>query len=533
MVKKLKIRKLVDNWTFPLVLLFFFIRILQWIKSFGWHSKKDGWRTATRSYLRTEHSKFILAVFRLNLWSDKPLSGNKSFTLAKNHIIERLALFLRDHSIIHRQLKWGRFSAKEENKYPVDIIYADFFDNGILKNIEPYFDLRWNLSEAINESLRKELNYAIIDTYNELLNLKDVERPRRLKSNLIKWIRAHPELRKIQKESISYIERVLNSVFIYFEMLPLNNEYADEGRFKYPNFIKRKHPGFGIFNICCRLTADYSEADLWFQTSHISIDGVATQEILSALKSEWTTCGDLVFPSMFDGEKKNNEIIPEQCSTEGGENARYHASKFIDFSALLKIREKLNLRYKDKLSAPITIISMFGWGLSHHDVFRGCKFLFPVDLPSTSGDKQTLGFVIIRPSLYFNKHAHKDNFLAYQQEFNRRLYRTQTRINEIYKLFEIFALAPPPVYWLAQKFMKSVFSELLGTVVITTIKDADFFIAPFSDVILDGFIAFGNFSIPTKDKRKAGLVSVKSAKDKTILYIDAVEKVAADFNKYL
>ena len=81
--------------------------------------------------------------------------------------------------------------------------------------------------------------------------------------------------------------------------------------------------------------------------------------------------------------------------------------------------------------------------------------------------------------------------------------------------------------------MKNLFSAVLGSVVITTIKDADFFIAPSSDVILDGFIAFGNFSIPTKDDKMAGMVSVKTAKDKVKRYLDAVEEVAGDFGKYL
>ena len=81
--------------------------------------------------------------------------------------------------------------------------------------------------------------------------------------------------------------------------------------------------------------------------------------------------------------------------------------------------------------------------------------------------------------------------------------------------------------------MRAGLSELIGSVVITTIKDADFFVAPFSDVILDGFIAFGNFSIPTEEDEMVGLVSVKSTRENTIKYIHAVEEVVADFGRYL
>ena len=100
-------------------------------------------------------------------------------------------------------------------------------------------------------------------------------------------------------------------------------------------------------------------------------------------------------------------------------------------------------------------------------------------------------------------------------------------------MFEMLALLPSPIYWLTKKFMKSGLSELIGSVVITTIKDADFFVAPFSDVILDGFIAFGKYSIRTKDGGMVGLVSAKSTKENTIRYINAVEEVVADFGRYL
>ncbi|MFA5500927.1 MAG: hypothetical protein WC404_07610, partial [Candidatus Omnitrophota bacterium] len=336
--------------------------------------------------------------------------------------------------------------------------------------------------------------------------------------------------KKATEEAVYYLERVLNSTFIHFETLPHNDAHGDASRFKYPDLIKRKHPGFGVLNICCRLTADLREADLWFQISHIPIDGVPMQEVLNSLKMRWNTCGDLVFPSI---SHKKDEVTPELCSTKSGPEGRYHADQLIDFRPLLKIREELNSRYSAKLSSSITIISMLGWGLAHHDIFYERRFLFPIDLPPVNNKERTLGFVSIRPSDYIDNGALEDSFLEYELEFNRKLYRTQNRINGIYKLFETFALLPSPVYWLMQRFMKNLFSEVLGSVVITTIKDADFFIAPFSDVIIDGFIAFGNFSIPTKDSKVAGIVSVKTTEDKVTQYLNAIEEVAGDFSKYL
>jgi len=535
---KMKINELIDKWT-PSTLVFivflsFIILPLKVLKRFGYRSKGSGWRTITQSYLRTEHSKFILAAFRLNVWSDMLPGDDNDLALTKAHVVERLALFLRNHLITHLRLEWGRFSAKKEIKYPVDIVCADFNDDGTLNSIDPHFDSRWNVFGAISEGRKQLLNASIVNAYNALKDVKDEKRPGKLKKRLMKWIRANRSVsREEHAQSVDYLKKVLNSTFIHFETLPYPDKRGTTERFKYPNFMKRKHPGFGIFNICCRLTANYAEADFWFQISHILIDGVPMQEILNTFKAEWTTCGDPVFPSVTYEKKQGKEIVPDPCSTEGSERCLYSGSQFIDFRLFLKMREELTARYARELSAPITVISMLGWGLAHHDAFAGRKFLFPVDLPAVGKNERTLGFVAIRPSSYFSGHPDKDGFLVYQMEFNKRLYKTQARISEIYKLFETLALLPSPIYRLAKKFVRSGLSEMIGSVVITTIKDADFFVAPFSDIILDGFIAFGNFSMRTKDGDMVGLVSVKSTKENAIRYINAVEDVVADFGKYL
>ncbi len=509
----------------------FFDNILRRLTRLWKRPKEDGWRTAAQSYLRTEHSKFILAAFRLDLWSDIPRRKEISYVIAKRHLIERLALFLIDYPVTHRKLRWGKFSTRGERKEFIDIVCAEFNENGMLDKIEPYLDRSRNTFKSIDEGYRRRLNETIINTYNRLNNVKDEYRPGHLRKALAKWVREDPSIsKKATEEAAYYLERVLNSAFIHFEILPAGDAHGDAVRFRYPDLIKRKHPGLGVLNICCRLTADLKEADLWFQISHISIDGVPMQEILNSLKTRWKTCGDLILPPV---SHKKKDIVPELCSTKSGPSGKYHADQLIDFRPLLKIREDLNKRYAAKLSSPVTVISMLGWGLAHHHIFSQRRFLFPIDLPGVKNKDRTLGFVSIRPSLYIDNPILKDSFLEYQLKFNRKLYRTQARISGIYKLFEIFALLPSPVYWFMQKFMKILFSEVVGSVVITTIKDADFFIAPSSDVIIDGFIAFGNFSIPTKDGKAAGTVSVKAVKDKVSQYLGAVEEVAGDFGKYL
>ncbi len=495
-----------------------FEKILRRLKQISPQPTEDGWRVATQSYFRTEHSKFVLAVFRLDLWSDRPSSKDPSLAGAKRHVIERLAVFLKNHPILHKQLRWRMFSTQRTRKDLLDIVDADFHENGTLERVQLWLDTGHDRLELLHTDARNQLNATVIQAYNRLKDTRDEHRPRHLKKYL-------SQEADDSKENRQYLERTLNSPWIHFEILPP----ADAGRFQPPDFMKRKHPGLGGINLCCRLTADFTEADLWFQMSHILIDGVPTQKILSALKEQWGICGGLVLPST---SASKNEIPPLLCSTRSGKRARYSADQLIDFRPLLKVREELNQRYAGQLSESITVISMLGWGLAHEPLFAKHKFLFPIDLPSVHSEERTLGFVSIRPGLYIHNSILKDRFLAYQQAFNRKLSRARARTNGIYKLFELFAFLPPPAYWFMQKFMKWLFAEVLGSVVITMIKDADFFMAPFSDVISEGFIAIGNYSLATEDKQKVGIVSVKSTQGNVRQYLSAVRAVVSDFNQF-
>ena len=507
---------------------FSFNHILEILKRLRFLPKEDGWRTVTQAYLRREHTKFVLAAFRLDLWSDAPFQRERDLPAAQEHVLQRLVLFLKDHPLSYSQLLWGKFSTQVRAKSLQDIVCADFNDDGTLISIQPYLERGRGGFEFIHEENMKRLNDLMVHVYNRLLSVKDDQRPRRLKHELKKRVLAGAgHSKKETQESLTYLERLLNSTFIHFELLPPEESCLALRRFKYPDFLRRKHPGFGVMNILCRLTADFSEADLWFQISHVAIDGVPMQDILSSLKAQWKTCGDLVFPSVAHYPA---EVLPVQCTTEGGENSRYYADQIIDFRPLLKVREELNKLYARQLQAPITVVSLLGWGLAHQPVFSGRRFLFPVDLPSTRLGKRTLGFVSIRPESYIHNSRYQDGFLAYQQEFHRKLSKVSSKSGGIYKLFEISALLPPVVYWFVQKFMKNLYATVVGSVVITMIKDADFFMSPFSDMMLDGFIAFGNYSIPTEDHEEAGLVSAKSTKDKVTQYLAAVERVVTDFN---
>ena len=67
--------------------------------------------------------------------------------------------------------------------------------------------------------------------------------------------------------------------------------------------------------------------------------------------------------------------------------------------------------------------------------------------------------------------------------------------------------------------------EFTGTLGITIIKKADFFVAPASDIHTDGFIAFSNFSLPSAGGGKVGVVSMKGPKEKIQGYMDVLRDI--------
>ena len=119
---------------------FSFAHLLAKLKRLSILPKEDGWRTVTQAYLRREHTKFVLAVFRLDFWSDVPFRKDRDFFSAKKHILERLVLFFKHHPLTYGQLLWGKFSTHGKEKGPQDIVSADFNDDGTLKSIRPCLD---------------------------------------------------------------------------------------------------------------------------------------------------------------------------------------------------------------------------------------------------------------------------------------------------------------------------------------------------------------------------------------------------------
>lgn len=515
---ELKLRKLFDSWTPGVFILFVFMKILQILKKLGLRASESGWRKTMSAYLRTEHSKFALAVFGLDILSDLGRIKKLTREETENHIVVRLAEFLKTTPSSHWKVRWGRFGVFREPHFFMDIIKAEFKANGELVSIAPHFDTDKPSFHKLDNDTRRAAGDAIIENYNLVKNMRDERRPRILRGNLRRWERRQTTLSAdAKRELTAFVNRVLSGNFISFQSHAREGAYE---RFSLPDFINAKHAGLGLLNIACRLNAEMDEADFWFQFQHVPVDGVPMQEFLLSLKKAWGIRRHLVYPALDD----NPEPVPQPCSTD---KRWYQAHEFVDFRPFLAMRKKLNAKHGDAMGGPATVVSMIMWALAQHESLKGRKFIFPVELAAceSSGLERAPSAIFIRPAKFTNRKDPLRGFLDFQYQFNLKMHATRARKSESYEVLELFALTFPLLYTLTRKIMPYAVGEMTGTVGITMIKDADLFITPMSDLQSEGFFAVGNLAIPTEDGKKAGCVSVRAPKEMVPKYIEAIRGI--------
>ncbi len=504
---------------------FAMVKILGALRKAGIARNEDGWRKVTQSYLRTEQSRFALAVFGLDLWSDVKGELERTLASAKRHCLQRLVQFMKSQPMFHYELEWSTFDAKSRFKECVDMVEADFDKSGDLVRLEPHLDSETDAEKlgAMPVEVKDLLLRGIIQVYNETQDQNEKKRPIVLKKKWEQWLSKQsgtiPE--PWRHRAADFGTRILGATFIRFESLPAGRSADGAGRFQVPLFTQCKHPGLGMLNIVCRFFGDFHEADLWFQFSHIPVDGVPAQEILNKLKAEWGTRAGLLFPASGYHEG----IASEACSSDLGPGGVFHAYQFLDFRPFLRVRNELNKRYGRRAKQVISSAALLIWKLAQYKEFEDFKFAIPVDLRATAGRDRTLGFIFIRPGTYFDKQRPDRGFFVFQQEFNRQLFATRKRRSESYELLESYAAAPSALYAATSKFLMGPLKEFGGTLGITIIKKADFFVAPSSDAHKDGFIAFSNFSLPSEGGGKVGVVSMKGPREKIQKHMNVLRDV--------
>lgn len=522
---KLKMTRLIDHWSFGTVFLMGVVKLLQLLKKIGFRAEENGWRKASGIFLRKEHTKFILAAFRLNYFH-KDISSE--LETAKAVLISRLADFLRKNPACHWTSEAGLLMHRRKQVFFTDITEAEFTEDGRILKLVPYFDATRPAFAMLSEDLKEKALKQIIFCCNKTCGLPDPKRNRNIHKSLSWWVlRQYNLSRARQHELRLYINRILNGTFIQFSILTDDPQAFMKERFATPNTRYRGHPGFGLLNVFCRFTGDLAEADLWFQYHHVPVDGMPMQEILADLKKEWGSCGKVVYPALSSpaAERELYEFNRNVC----------RARIYVCFDEFLKLRKKINEKYYSRMGGPATVASMLIWGIAQHEDLGKRKFVFPVDtsLLVDYPMERTLSLVIIRPGKFFTPEKPLQGFIAYQREFNRHLFATRLGKSETYELLELYALIHPFFYYCTSKIMPKSLGEFIGTAGLTVLRDAEMFISPMTDVHFNGFIAIGNMKVPTEDSGNSSAVSFCGTKERVLQYIDAMQNLCKNCENLL
>ncbi|HBC88741.1 MAG TPA: hypothetical protein DCZ94_17505 [Lentisphaeria bacterium] len=525
-LRKMKMRRLIDRWSFGAFLIIMLIKFLQLLKKIGFKAKINGWRKVTGIFLRKEHSKFILASFRMNYLGGKTIPAE--IGLAKKILIDRLADFIRENPDCRWTISWGFFMTGRKRSFFTDIVEAEFSGEGNLLKLVPYFDSNYKASPLIGNDTMENVLSKLIISYNETRNVGEQKRSWVIYKKLRRWARkvkglsfkGHQDLRHI-------IRRLMNASFIQFQTLDRDEGKFIHSRMSTPDMRTCSHPGFGLLNMVCRFTSDYSEADLWCQYHHVPVDGIPMQEMLQNLKKEWGEVGTVIYPSLSGGGVKTEMLF---CG-----NDIYRAKIYISFERFLKFRKYLNDKYYVEMGGPATVSSMIIWGLAQQEYFRDKKFIFPVDtsLIMDNPKDRSISFIFILPRKFFNKKAPLEGFLKYQREFNQRVFATRLGKSESYELFELYAIVHPMFYHLLRYLMPKTLGEFVGTAGLTILKDAEMFICPISELHFNGFISLGNMSMPTEDGKTAGAVSICGTREQIDEYIKGIKYLTENFHVFL
>lgn len=527
-LRKLQMRRLIDRWSLSTLIFIIFIKVLQFMKKLGFKAEENGWRRASQVYLRKEHSKFCLASFRLDYLSGRKNESPCDFACARQILISRLAEFLKENPVFHWYLSWGRFAAKRGKRSFIDITEAEFDSKGNLLRIQPHFDGGFGKFETLTEQDRNDALAQIISMYNASRRVRDKKRPLLLTKKLKTWaIRTKKMSIRGQLEMRQFIKRILGGTFIHFEVIAEVPDKQIESRLSTPNFKRRKHPGGGLLNILCRFTADFKESDLWFQYHHVPVDGMPMQEMMEKLKLQWGEVGPVVYPALDSLGAK-----PEVFYFGGGV---FRARVYCNFSQILKMRRHLNEKYYNEMAGPASFASLLMWGLAHQASFYEHKFLFPVDTATFSdiAADRNISLLFIRPSEYFDEQDPFGGLLRFEREFNHRLFSTRVGKSESHEFLELCAMTHPLFYSFTRYFMPKALHEIIGTVGMSVIRNAEMFVSPLTDLQINGFLAIGNCRMPTEDGGEAGAVSVCGNKEQVRSYVRALKNVSENFEELI
>ena len=512
MAGKHRIRDMVDRWSPGVYVIMVLVKTFQLLGKMGLNRKEEGWRRATRAFMYAEHTKFIIGTFSLDIWSNSHIPENRSLEGASEHVAERLYSFLSGEGAIHDKVCLDGRDQVRVRKDQIDITIAEYSRDGDLVRIVPRID---PCDDDFKGVTREQVDRAIVRTFNETRNLGDRKRPVELMRKLGKTLKGEGEM--------DYAERVVTSIFLQFKVK--HNDGPD--RFDEPDFRTRLHPGLGLMNILCVLRDDMREADMWFHTNHIPIDGVPALEILERQRKRWGVRTEIIYPRIGSGIQFPLHLI----ST--GKRRVYRAGSLQDFSRLRDVRKILKKRLGERIGGDIPPIALLGWCLEHHDAFRGQKLHIPVDLPKTTDRERTLGFVFVRPSRFFRKDDPEGAFIDFIRYFNDTASRAKER-NHVNQCFmDAVALSPIFIFHLTRILFPRALEEYLGSMGLSVVKTSYVGAAVMPDNSRGGYVVFSNYMVPDGDGGIVGYISVAGYKEQVEGYSKALAEILRDVDGFM
>ena len=530
--------RLIDEWSFNAICFLLFLKFLQLCKLLGAKPTENGWRKAAGILLKSDIwdiSRFMLGIFRVTPYSDG--APPETAEEARERFLTRFGAFLRAHGELHWAIMQKTFRLHRKRLTETDLLEVEFRPDGTLENARMVFDPRYPPAPALTEKDIATILSLFVRAHNRLIGQNESARLRKLYRKVkrrVLYLNAANLAKRM--EAVRLLRRIMNASCVTFLPMPESDGEAAvrAERLKTPDLTASRHPGWGLLNVFVRIRPGLREADLWVQFHHVPVDGLAMQESLSELKTEWGEAGKMFFPA-----PGTPEAAPEIRETP--HKGTFRARAFFRFDGLLEVRRELNREYSAEMRGPATIAGMILWGLAKSPQLHDAKMLFPVDVepgrmeegtPPDSLERE-LSLVFIRPSDYMT-HAEKlGGFLSFQREFNRRLKKTRYRCSETYEMMELLSMIHPLFYHYAKHLMPNAFHDVVGTFGISVLRNAEVFIAPLTDLQIRGFLAFGRMDMPCEDGGTAGCASICGTRAQIDAYMAALERISGDYRSLL